>query len=1666
MASRKKGPVFRVTGLPASQPDDKLDATLRTVIDSNLSEEEKSQLHIITAIVPSCYNNEQDRVALVESRGGVPDFLSELVANPLGDWQVEMDDVDISFDQHFFGFTQLYIPMPDAPVTADIIAISGLDGHAYGSWRDLPSCRTMIYGYNSKLSSHGIDTIMDYGRELMEELKKIRNTEEIRQRPLFFIAHSFGGILLAHCLVKAVQTNEDDHPTIATLHRATYGMLLFGIPHKGLMVDDIQKMLAGQGNHPRSALLQQIRDKSDLLAFQLADFKNLIRDRKIDSKSKRWKRTGEFVTTVDTDSALLQLPDSMEEKIPIDSDHSMIVKFDNKNNRGYTSARDKLRQFEQDAPGVVAARFLRARNSPKPSILIPFARDSAFVGREDIIAKIIEKHEQAAADHHNRVALVGLGGVGKSQIAIEYAYRVRKSAPQTWVFWVHAANAARFEQAYRDIANKAEIPGREDPKADILKIVYNWLCDERNGQWLIVLDNADDDDFFFDHARPLESFLAQTPNGRILITSKNRTAAMNLVGPYGRILQVEPMDEEDALALLNARALECIPLAITHAAAYIKARAPMITMSNYLGLFRESEANQMRLLGKEGLQDLRRDNSIRHPVIATWQISFTQIQKTEQSAVDLLALMSMFDKQGIPISLLRNGTSQLDFDDALAPLQSFALVRLEIGEQSFEMHRLVQLSMRKWLQAANQLSKWTKESIRVLTTAFPSGKYPTWVDCQVLFPHAREIMGHAAGDEEDILNQAEIALRAGRVLLFRGEYNTAEEVVRMSVEAREKVLGKEHPDTLSSMNNLALALQGQGKYEEAEKRHREILEVSNKIFGKEDPSTLTSMNNMALALQGQGKYKEAKEIHQQTLELKEKVLGKEHRDTLASMNNLANVLDSIDQFEEAEKMHRETLELNEKVLGKEHPDTLSSMNNLASVLKSMGQYKEAAKIHRQTLELKENVLGKEHPNTLSSMNNLASVLDSMGRFEEAENIQRQTLELREKVLGKEHPDTLSSMYNLACMLNSMGQYKEAENMHRQTLELREKVLTKEHPDILASMNNLANVLYSMGQYKEAENMHRKILELNEKVLGKEHLDTLASMNNLALALQGQGKHEEAAKIRRQMLNVKEKFKVNSMDAKYGRAPEASLEEYWGSLVTPGKTPSATFAGLICAIFNHFDNTKAGMLQPRELCAFMHAAGWSPQEFPPIQVLLSDCPAPWGALHQCDAFIASCYRWFPLDHRMGTRELGPSPPIQPHVGRIRMLDRFMLGVARSLVPVVPGGMPLLTRRGFEQYFMFMALGGPDDLFVRLNHLLGVLAPHLKEPKTGRPFEASIPRSCFPPAPGPGEQQKGIMAETKARIWPEVEARIDVKTTNSIAQETERRTLDTVTKQPPQSQDPAITVRLPPDSAIRRGTHASIANIYSKILAFLSGIGLRKEEVAPGYHRIRWRNKRGKWLYDDYIEHERGAVEALQGYLSSSAYASEATAASGVRQELAIAAPSSSSSRGIQGNNSGSFAYGGRRYIDVRCHHEICEQGKPCVCLPPTSLVRPLGSDYECSPVPSKLSPPIGPRLMMDLFTKPEDIKPNSELVLRQLPKWLGGQLPSQCAEMKEAWGIYYKEDWDWTKIWWILGLGFFPPSLLFGILWGILKQDIQGAFGIASWWMTGAAIMIGIAGTAA
>ncbi|OAL50139.1 kinesin light chain 1 [Pyrenochaeta sp. DS3sAY3a] len=653
--------------------------------------------------------------------------------------------------------------------------------------------------------------------------------------------------------------------------------------------------------------------------------------------------------------------------------------------------------------------------------MVPFSRDDLFVGRKDILTNIGERI--TAVHAHLRTALVGLGGVGKSQIAIEYAYRCRAAEPQTLVLWIHASDRSRFQQGCRDIADRLALPGRDDAKVDVLQLVCGWLSDARNGRWLMVLDNVDDDSVFFGDgtSKPLESFLPQISHGMILITSRNEVAATNLVGGHGNVIQVKPMGEEEALALLHTRvpfsessradakalvnALERIPLAISHAAAYIKTRASLTSISSYLRLFLESEVNKVHLLSRKDWKDIRRDHSIRDAVIATWHISFKHIQTAEPQAADLLALMSMFDKQGIPRWLVQGTSSDLDFEDALAPLVSFSLVRTEIGKQALEMHRLVQLSMRKWLEGKKELSKWVKQSIAAVSEAFPSGEYETWEACKALLPHLNVVVGYAVEDEDDVLGQARCNLNAGRYLLEKGEYTAAERMTCASLAIREKVLGRKHPATLKSVRNLGFVLSMQGKYKEAEALHRQALETTEKLLGQEHLDTLTSVSNLGIVLQREGKYEEAEVMHRQALEVSEKLFGREHINTLTSVSNLGIVLESQRKHEEAEMMHLRALEGSEKLLGREHPNTLTSVNNLGSVLSSQRKYKEAEVMHLRALEGSEKVLGREHPDTLVSVYQLAYASHRQGNLPTAVALYQRAYDGRVKVLGPQHPRT-------------------------------------------------------------------------------------------------------------------------------------------------------------------------------------------------------------------------------------------------------------------------------------------------------------------------------------------------------------------------------------------------------------------------------------------------------------------------------------------------------------------------------------------------------------------------------------------------------------------------------------------------------------------------------------
>ncbi|KAK3171443.1 hypothetical protein OEA41_003527 [Lepraria neglecta] len=306
-------------------------------------------------------------------------------------------------------------------------------------------------------------------------------------------------------------------------------------------------------------------------------------------------------------------------------------------------------------------------------------------------------------------------------------------------------------------------------------------------------------------------------------------------------------------------------------------------------------------------------------------------------------------------------------------------------------------------------------------------------------------------------------LDLGRKRFDEQRYPEAEQVLRQSVQEREKVLGKEHVDTLESKHRLAVTLYKQQKYPKAEQLLRQSVQEREKVLGKEHVDTLRSKYRLALTLHEQQKYPEAEQVLRQSVQEREKVLGKKDVNALESKYRLALTLHEQQKYPEAEQVLRQSVQEREKVLGKEHVGTLRSKYWLAVTLYKQQKYPEAEQLFRQSVQEREKVLGKEHVDTLRSKYRLALTLHEQQKYHpEAEQLFRQSVQEREKVLDKEHVDTLESKYWLAVTLYKQQKYPEAEQLLRQSAQEREKVLGAEHIDTIESKRLLQELLLAIG----------------------------------------------------------------------------------------------------------------------------------------------------------------------------------------------------------------------------------------------------------------------------------------------------------------------------------------------------------------------------------------------------------------------------------------------------------------------------------------------------------------------------------------------------------------------------------------------------------------------------
>ncbi len=368
-----------------------------------------------------------------------------------------------------------------------------------------------------------------------------------------------------------------------------------------------------------------------------------------------------------------------------------------------------------------------------------------------------------------------------------------------------------------------------------------------------------------------------------------------------------------------------------------------------------------------------------------------------------------------------------------------------------------------------------------------------------------------------------------------GQLKEAEPKFAEALRLYREILGEEHPDTLSSLNNYAFVLDALGRAAEAEPLYAEALMRKRKVLGGTHPDTLSGMNNYAAVLVALGRTTDAEPLYAEALRMRREVLGDKHPDTLTSINNYAFVLDALGRADAAAPLFAEALGSRRTVLGERHPDTLTSINNYGGLLQTLGRSAEAEPLYAEALRLRREELGDRHPDTLNSINNYAFVLEALGRPEEAEPYYAEALRSRREVLGMEHPDTLSSLGNYASVLDSLGRPAEAAPIYAEAMVRTVEVLGTKHPDTLTSFNNYAHVLEQLGRADDAETLLAAALKTRREVLGDTHPDTLASLNNYASILQTLGKpaeaeplYAEALRLRRAQLGPNHPETLNSM----------------------------------------------------------------------------------------------------------------------------------------------------------------------------------------------------------------------------------------------------------------------------------------------------------------------------------------------------------------------------------------------------------------------------------------------------------------------------------------------------------------------------------------------------------
>jgi len=785
--------------------------------------------------------------------------------------------------------------------------------------------------------------------------------------------------------------------------------------------------------------------------------------------------------------------------------------------------------FSKDAPHNIPSRLI-----------------DNFVGRKADMEKV---HAMLQADGRAVIAAVqGMGGVGKTELALQYAVaQAERSTYPGGILWIDA----RREDAGVQIVNFARIKFGLEPPEDLDAAGQAGFCWSRwpRKNALVVFDDV------ADYPATAPFFPPQPSHFKVLITTR-------LMLDLPQCLSLDALDEPDALDVLGGwigperisreradaeslcRRLGGLPLALNLVGAYLKNRR--IPLKEMLERLQEKGLSHKALDRDKNSRNWTLN--IERGVRAAFELNWDELSG---DARRLGCRLGLFAAAPIPWELMGRVTKRKSarrpsrwftllfpwrltkrvmknkdresVEDAIVELKALHLIDAEAS--ACRIHQLVRDFFRLKLDESERaeavkadfaaaIAAEAKDMPQICTRDDISRRGPA-------IPHIIEaadaLYDHLAAN--DLIWPCS---GVGRFYENQGFYAQAEPWRLKALHLAESRFLSDHPYVAVSLENLATLHHHQGRHEEALPLFKRALEIYEKSLGPGDPNVATCLNNLATLHSDQGRYEDALLLYKRALEIKEKSLGPDHPKVAQSLNNLAVLHYNLGRYERALTLFKRALEIREKILGLDHLDVAESLNNLAEMHTKHGCYEDALLLYKRALEIREKSLGPDHPGVANILSNLAALHYIQGRYEGTLTLFKRALKIREKSLGLDHPDVAVNLNNLAEMYRNQGCYEDALPFFQRALEIWEKVLGPDHPRVATSLNNLAVLHNNQGRYEDALPLHQRALEIREKALGPDHPDVATSLNNLAALHYNQGRYEDALPLLSRALEIREK----------------------------------------------------------------------------------------------------------------------------------------------------------------------------------------------------------------------------------------------------------------------------------------------------------------------------------------------------------------------------------------------------------------------------------------------------------------------------------------------------------------------------------------------------------------